>query len=428
MTEDIQKISHKKVSLFGIVIILLVFGLFGVWAIFSQIDLAVQAPGEVIVKSYKKTVMHPQGGIVDKIYIKEGDYVKKGEKLLSLDSTQLRTKLKEAQKQFENMLAQKARIEAELKNSDHIDFPSSINEEIKQEQQSIFNNRRKNLHNQLQTLKSQINELKNEITSIEATIKYKSKILNSYQNELTKWQDLYEKGLVDQLKILDLQRKIDQLQGEIQSLKSQIEQNRSRITELKNRIKLTKSQYKKELYDTLAKINEKLPTIESQIAVLKDAITKNIITAPSQGNIVSMKIHAPGEVVTPHKPILYIVPRKDQLIVEAHISPMDIDKVKPGEQAEIHFASYVDPSAKPVYGKVIYVSADIIKDERDPRIQYYKALVQITPEGLKAIKENGFKIVPGMPVTVFIKAGKRSFISYILMPLEQLLKGAFHAN
>ena len=140
-----------------------------------------------------------------------------------------------------------------------------------------------------------------------------------------------------------------------------------------------------------------------------------------------MKVHSSGELISPHKQILTIVPKNNSYIVEAMISPLDIDKVHINQKAEIMVASYVDPAAKPIEGKVIYVSPDIIKSP-DGKKEYYKVLIEITPKGLQAIKENNFIIKPGMPVTVYIKAGKRTFISYILMPLEQLLKGAFHAN
>ena len=101
------------------------------------------------------------------------------------------------------------------------------------------------------------------------------------------------------------------------------------------------------------------------------------------------------------------------------------DKVELNQEAEIMIASYVDPSAKPIKGKVIYTSPDVIKTQNK---EYYKVLIKVTKDGLLAIKQNNFKIKPGMPVNVYIKAGKRTFISYILIPIEQMIKGAFHAN
>ncbi|BCD60708.1 MULTISPECIES: HlyD family type I secretion periplasmic adaptor subunit [unclassified Nitratiruptor] len=427
--EDLnQKLTHKHVSLFGLIIIFLIFGLFGLWAALAKIDLSVNAPGEVIVQSYKKTVMHPKGGIVSKIEVHEGDAVQKNQTLIQLDTNQLTSRLQEAKSNYEHLLAQKARIEAELHNKKDIEFPNDISEDIKKAERTIFQNRRTNLQNRLDDLKYQIKELKEAIQSYQTSLQYKQKLLDSYRQELQKWQNLFKEGLVDELKIYDLKRKINQVQGEIEALQSQIQQKKATIEELQNKMKLTISEYRKELLDTLKKDEMQLASLKSKIAIYKDELEKSSIKAPGNGVVVDMQVHSPGEVILPNRPILYIVPKNEKLIVEAKISPMDIDKVHVGQKAEIHFASYVDPSAKPVYGKVIYVSADVIKDPRDPRIQYYKALIEITPEGMRAIRENGFKVVPGMPVTVFIKAGQRTFLSYILTPLQQLLKGAFHAN
>ncbi len=154
-------------------------------------------------------------------------------------------------------------------------------------------------------------------------------------------------------------------------------------------------------------------------------IKNNIIIAPSEGVITNLKVHSPKEVIKPHDTIMYIVPKTNKYFIEAMINPTDIDKVHVGQLATVNFPSYVDPAAKPIEAKVIYISADIIKT---PKNQFYKAKLIFTKKGLKAIKENNFKIIPGMPVVVFIKAERRSFASYVLLPIEQLLKGAFHAN
>ncbi len=423
-----KKLSHKHPLLFGIAIIVLVFGILGGWASFAKMDLAVKAPGEVIVKTYSKSIKYTQGGIIDKLYVKEGDFVEKNQPLLKLDTKKFESQLNNNIKQYHHMLASKARIEAEINHKKTIDFPEEIPQNIKNEETNIFKNRLTNLNNQINDIKYQIKQQQQSIKSLEEMLKSKQYLLNSYNKELQKWENLFKQQLVDESKILDLQRKINQTKADIENIKNQIAQKKTLIEELKNKLKLIKSDYKKELFSRLKDINTKLPSIKSQISVLKDEINKSYLKAPSSGYVQNLKVHTPGEIISPYREIMQIIPKNNELIIEAKISPMDIDKVKAGEKAEIMFASYVDPSALPVKGVVTYVSADIIKDEKNPNMQYYKALIKITPEGMDAIKKNGFEIKPGMPVTVYIKAGKRTFISYLLYPMKQLLKGAFHAN
>ena len=416
--------SHHKVSLLGFIIIFLIFGLLVGWMVIAKVDLTIKAPGEIIVKSYKKTIAHPRGGIIDKIYIKEGDFVNKGDKLIKIKSDQLVAQLNATKSNYIHLLAQKDRILAELNNKKPT-FEKNIPQNIKENEILNYKIRTSNLKETINNLKIQIEEQKESINSLKESLKTKQQLLNSYEKEYTEKEALYQKGLIEKTKILDLSRKITQLKGDIENIKSQIVQKESLIKELKNKISLTKINYKKELIDKLQQINKELPNLKSRIAVLKDEIQNNIIKAPSKGIITDMQVHSAGELIKPNSPILYIVPKTSKYLIEVKISPTDIDKVKVGEKADVQFPSYVDPAAKPIEAKVIYVSADIIKNQREA---YYKALLEFTPKGLRAIKENNFKIIPGMPVVAFIKAGKRSFMSYILLPIEQLFKGAFHAN
>lgn len=416
--------SHHKISLFGFIIIFLIFGGLIGWMVIAKVDLTIQAPGEIIVQSYKKTIAHPKGGLIDEIYVKEGDFVKKGDKLIKIKSDQLISQLNASTSNYLHLLAEKLRIEAELNNKKP-HFPKEIPEEIKKNEIITYKNRIENLNQTIQSLKLQIEEQNNSVEGLKLALKTKKSLLDSYQKEYNEQKKLYEKGFIDKSKILNLSRTIIQLKGDINNITSQINQKESIIKELQNKIKLTKSNYKKELLDRLKQINSQLPNITTRIAVLKDEIANNIIKAPSNGVVTNMQVHSEGELAKPNQPILYLVPKTNKYIIEAKVSPNDIDKVKVGEKADVNFPSYVDPAAKPVEAIVKYVSADVIKNQRE---QYYKIILEFTPKGLKAIRENNFEIIPGMPVVVFIKADKRSFASYILLPIKQLLKGAFHAN
>ncbi len=420
----LENYSHHKVSRLGFFIIFIIFGLIIGWAVVAKVDLTVQAPGEIVVNTYKKTIAHPRGGLIEEIYVKEGEYVKKGDKLLKIKSDQLISQLYANKANYVQLLAQKERIEAEL-NHTTPKFNKIIPEDIKAKEFLTYRNRIFNLKQTIKSLELQIQAQKESIESLKDILKTKENLLKSYKEEYKNKQSLYEKGFIDKNKILGINRQIIQLQGDINNIKNQIAQKKSQINELKTKIELTKSNYKKELLTQLKQIETQLPNIKAKIQTLEDEIKNNIIAAPSNGIVTDMQVHSAGELIKPNTPILYIVPKTTTYFIIARVSPTDIDKVKVGEKADINFPSYVDPAAKPVEAVITYVSADIIKDQKD---QYYKIILRFTPEGLEAIKENNFEIIPGMPVVAFIKAGKRSFASYILLPIEQLLKGAFHAN
>ena len=140
-----------------------------------------------------------------------------------------------------------------------------------------------------------------------------------------------------------------------------------------------------------------------------------------------MKIHSSGEVVSPQNQIMSIVPNGAELIIEAYVSPTDVEKVYVGQKAEISFPAFVDPSALPIAGEVTYLSADAMVPE-GAKESFYKILVKITPDGFKAIETNEFTILPGMPVSLFIQTGESTLMRYLMNPLILLSKGIFNAN
>jgi HlyD family type I secretion membrane fusion protein len=436
--EELEHPAHSKSGkphTVGWVTIFLIFGLLGVWAVVAEIETSVQAGGKVIAQGYKKAIQHPSGGIVEKIYVSEGERVKLGDPIIGLDDTAVTSRLNGAIKQYDEMLVQKVRCEAESNLSDEADFESIADSFIEKErlqatiarEKALLQSNSEKLKMKLTLLDNKNSVLREQIEGLRRRIELDRKMLESHRKELEKWRSLFERNMTDELKLLERERKIDQIEAEIATTQSSIREKEGMILSNENQRKLAKIEFVDDARRQLKDIGTKLAMMKEQIKAYRNEKENLMIKAVDEGTITDMQIHVKGEVVPPQKPIAYVVPDKKSMIIEAYISPTDIDKVRKGQQADVKFASYVDPSALPVYGKVTYVSADTI-ERPEMKQSFYKALVEITPDGMKAIEKNGYDIVPGMPVTVFIKSGKRSFMSYILLPLESLFRGAFHAN
>jgi epimerase transport system membrane fusion protein len=430
-----HSLLDEKPHRLGWLIVFLIFGLLGGWAFFAQIETSVGAMGKVISKGYKKMIQHPQGGIVRKLYVKEGDSVKKGDLILLLDDVSVSSKLADAIAQYDSELFKSARLKAESNLSNIVDFDKlkdkmenkALFETLKQSENGLFESNIKTLKLKTELLRDKNRVLQEQIKGLEATIDSNQKQLRSYQRELKKWRNLYSKNMTDELKLLERERKIEQIRLSIDQAESRIQENLANIQANKNQIEFEKSSFMNQARRDFIASNQKVKSLKEQIVSFKNAKDNLLVKSPDDGVIVDMSIHTAGEVVIPRKPIAYVVPKDNKLIIEAFIAPTDIDKVRVGQKSQIMFPAYVDPAAKPIEGNLTYVSADTIIPE-GAKTAFYKAFVQITPKGQEAIKENGFEIVPGMPASVMIASGKRSFMSYILLPLESLLRGAFHAN
>ncbi len=425
----------KKPHMLGLITIGLIFGLFGLWAVLVEVDTTVLAGGKVISKGYTKNVVHPRGGLIEKIYVKEGDIVKKGAPLIKLDGAKVDTELANNIRQHDTLLIQSVRLEAEADLNEKADFSAisdrlidrNASDRIIGYEKKLLLSDLKSLNLRISMLKSRNDILKQQIKGLESRIESNKKILASYRKELKKWQSLYDRNMTDELKVLERERKIEQIESDISDAESKIAEYRKTIQSNNEQILLEKAKVEEKARNELKDVTLKIAMLENKIKSLENEKRNLVLKAPGEGIVSNMVIHAAGEVVPPQKPVATIVPTSKKLIAEVMIEPTDIDKVHIGQKADINFPSYVDPSAKPIEGNVTYISADTMVPQ-GAKMGYYKALIEITPKGMEAIQENGFDIIPGMPVSAYIKAGKRSFMSYILNPLEKMVKGAFHAN
>jgi epimerase transport system membrane fusion protein len=432
--EELEKTHHSSRKL-GSITILLIFGLFGIWSVFAKIDTTITAQGKVITNSYNKIVMHPRGGIIEKVYVKEGDVVKKGQKLLKLDSIDYLAQLRSAISTYDNNLMAICRLQAQALLSDTLDcspnkdkvYSKEMFSVLQKETQALFHSEMANLSSKIALLESQNKILLSQNKGLKQQSESQQQLLLSYEKELKKWNKLLKSNAVDELKAIETERQIVQIKLTINSIQSKIEENLATIHANEQQIELEKANFKNLSMEKITELKLNNELMKNKIDSFQNTLNNALIKAPSKGLVTDMKIHTAGEVVSPQKPIMSIVPDDKELMIEAHVLPTDIEKVYVGQKAEISFPSFVNPAAIPIEGKLTYVSADTVIPEGSKEA-FYKILVKITPKGMEAIKTNQFEILPGMPASIFVRTGESTLMEYIMQPIIQLSKGIFHAN
>ncbi|SFV56573.1 Type I secretion membrane fusion protein, HlyD family [hydrothermal vent metagenome] len=365
--EAIKDLSHKQ----GFITIFLIFGIFVLWSIFAEIETTITASGKIISEAHTKSVKQTTGGVVTDIFVKEGDEVKKGQPLFRLDSVNEQTKLNSNIKKFDTNLITICRLKAQSRLLNDLNC-SDIEKKI--------------------VVKKDFNALM-----------YNSKIL--FKSNMSR--------LKASLDLLEIEKNISP-----SDVKTAV---------YNQRIKLKKEEFKNNSLVNLDKVMITNRLIYDNIISLKNRVDNLLIKAPNSGIVTDMQIKGTGEIISPFRQIASIVPNSKDFLIEAFISPNDIEKVYKGQMTELSFPSFIDPSAIPVTGKIIYVSADVLKMNRNS-MPLYKILVEITDSGKQAIKKNNFNIVLGMPSAVFIHTGKKTLATYLLSPIMQMFKGIFHAN
>jgi len=432
--EALEKTHHSSRKL-GYITILLLFGLFGVWSIFANIATTVTASGKVTTTTYNKIVTHPQGGLIKKMYVKEGDIVKKDQKLLELDSVQYKAELTSNIDQHDINLFRMCRYEAVSSLADHMDCSSykekiidkSKLDRLQSEAKRMFLSDISNFNSKIALLESKNRIYISQNDGLRREIESNKRLLISYEKELKKWKKLLKQDAVDELKSIETQRRIEQTKQQIGSIESRIEENLATIKANEEQIRFEKESYKNKALSSLNDLRLNNIEIDSRITTLRNKFENSTIRSPSDGLVTDMKLHTDGEAIPPYKPIMTIVPDNKELRLEALVLLTDIEKVFKGQKVEISFASFVDPAALPIQGEITYVAADAFVPD-GARESFYKIFIKITPAGFEAIKKNEFNILPGMPATAFIKTGETTLMRYLIQPFILLSKGIFNAN
>src|SRR5690606_32356258 len=156
---------------------------------------------------------------------------------------------------------------------------------------------------------------------------------------------------------------------------------------------------------------------ESGVA-LTDVVERSRVRAPEAGIVNGMQVHTVGGVINPGTVIAEIVPEADELIIEARVSVLDIDRVVEGQRATIRFSSFSSQQVPSVEGRLFNLSADSFVDQ-NTGYPYYNARVEVTKEGLEALDQR--VLMPGMAAEVYISTGSRTLFQYLSKPISNAL-------
>lgn len=417
-------VSDLKVRRVGLTIVAATFGLFGTWAAVAPLDGAVYAPGVVTVQAYRKTVQHPEGGIVKQVLVHDGDIVKRDDPLVVLDDAQLRFEFDMTRSQLLAAQAMEARLKAERDAQAAIDFEgvgdlaSPRGKEARQSETQLFDARQGSRKGQISVLRERIGQLNQQIDGLQSMIGAKLQLANSYSGEIGELSDLLRQGYVDKQRLLEQQRKLEMIRAEVADHRSTINRTRLQINETQLQILQIDKDFSADVAKQLAEVQTRIYDLQEKRSSLEDRLGRIVIRAPDAGMVIGMTVHTVGGVVRPATPLLDIVPSVSELVIDAQVPPVDIDRVAIGKRADIRFGAFNSATTPVIEGEVISVSADRLVSEKT-NAAYYLTRVRVTEKGARTLGER--KLLPGMPADVLIITGQRTLLQYLMQPARNAL-------
>ena len=420
--------THNR---FGMFLFVALFGFGGIWASTAPIDGAALAPGRVTVRSYSKIVQHLEGGIIDQIFVENGAHVREGDPILNLDSTQSLAQLEIANNEYISLRALEVRLMAERDGLATLGYSQEFlelgqrAEEETSGQIEIFNARRSTLENSTQVLEQRIQQLRSQITGLIALKESKDTLAKSFEEESEDIRALLGQGFSDKTRLRDLERNVATFLGEAAELHASISATEIQIGETQLQIIQQEREFRNQVVTELGEVQTNVNGVIERITALQDVVSRTEVRAPESGIVNGLQVHTIGGVIGPGMRIVDIVPQEEDLIIEAEVAPVDIDRVEVGQRATIRFSTFGMGSVPTIFGEVINISAESMVNETT-NIPYYLARVEVSPDSLDDLGD--LVLIPGMPAEVFIATGERTFLEYIFKPFSNAIARGFRED
>jgi adhesin transport system membrane fusion protein len=360
---------------------IMVVGLFFAWAYYAEIDQITRAQGQIIPSSRTQIIQAPDGGVIEKLLVREGAEVDRGELLVRFDQTKAEASFREAEFKVAGLSATVARLRSEVFGGEPIFKPETLDfPEFRQNQTDLLRKRRESLES--------------EIRAIE-----RMKVLAQRELDMTK--PLLKTGDVSMAEVLRLERLVAEQEGQIT--------NRT-------------NKYQQDSQSELNKLEEDLAGAKESLIQRKNLLDNTELRAPVNGTVKNVRVTTRGGVLRPGDELMQIVPVDDALIVEAKVKPSDVAFLKPDQDVVIKIDAYDYTIYGSLEGKLTYISADTLnEDVKQGEQAYYRVQVKTESPRFNRRPNENLQLQPGMTATIEIKTGGNTVLKYLLKPVIKTL-------
>ncbi|WP_170773363.1 HlyD family type I secretion periplasmic adaptor subunit [Ruegeria lacuscaerulensis] len=418
-------------AMVGFVALAILVGGLGIWAVQTRLAGAIISQGTIEVQSNRQVVQHPDGGVVGEIFVRDGDEVQQGDLLIRLDGTFLKSEKIIVETQLFELLARKARLEAERDGIpaqelrarlDELERQEAIEPELVGGQQRLFEARLDTLSQQAEQLGKQRIQTESEIEGTEAQLISLRRQVELIREELEDQQSLFDRGLTQASRVSALLREEASLTGDIGRLEANIARLRGQIAATEIQIVELKAARREEAISTLRDVQAQIAELAERRLSLTVRLSRLDIRAPVTGVVYGSQVFALQSVVQPAEPMMYVVPLDTPLLVASRVDAIHVDQLHVGQPVLLRFTAFNQRETPEIEGQVINVSADAFTDD-NTGLTFYRA--EVVPNEGQLGRLNGQELLPGMPVETMIKTDERTPLSYLVKPLSDYFNRAF---
>ena len=400
--------ARRLLRLAALLIVVLV-----VWAFYAEIDTVTRGEARVIPTRQVQVVQTVDGGVVEKIHVKEGDVVAEGQLLLRIDPTRFTSNLQESRVSQLALEAKILRLQALTRGTPFRPTAKLLKEapDVVAQESRLYTSRMAEIQAQVNIAENQLAQRKQELNEVRARREQAERGLELVTRELNATRPMIASGAVSEVEVLRLEREVTRLRGDREQATAQIARVQSAIAEATRKIEEVQLTSRNEMSRELSETMGKLATQAEGGVALADKVKHADIKSPVRGTVKRLLVNTVGGVVQPGKEVLEIVPLDDALVLEVQITPRDIAFLHPGQEAVVKFTAYDYAIYGGLVADLINISPDSVLDDKGNAFYHVRVRTRKTSLG------PNLPIIPGMVAQVDILTGKKTILSYLLKPV-----------
>jgi adhesin transport system membrane fusion protein len=419
--------GSKPYSKLFIVLVLCLFVSLATWSTTMHLDMVAVAEGEVFPRGRVKKVQHFEGGIVEKIFVKDGDLVSKGDALIKLQLGAVRVNVFDLESQYRALSRKLLRLEAEEEGRvpDFGSAKTDLDRVFIDNESAIYEARVNQVRSTMTVFDQKIGQSIFSIDENKSRIRGIRRSLELLHEQMDSVKRLYSERLVTKADYLELKNQITLLDSQLQELES-VELRLFSVRDEAIEKKETEwSEIRKRWSEEKVKVTNNLARLDDQLKPARDIRRRETIKSPVAGIVKNSVTTTIGGVVGAGAVLLEVVPNDGDLVVIAKLDPIDVASVKERMGAVIKLSALNFLEYGTISGLVRRVAPDSTRENGNP--PYYQVEIELDETVLRKNNQE-FKIVPGMIVSVDIKTGEKSVLQYFIEPIFKSLNNSFSAN
>ncbi|MCX7037121.1 MAG: HlyD family type I secretion periplasmic adaptor subunit [Proteobacteria bacterium] len=392
------------------------------WMAVAHVDRVVHTQGRVIPSGKQQMLQHLEGGIVSKVFVREGDQVRAGQALIAVSDLQAGALRGEKQARLNGLTARASRLQAESDGAGSYTVPQGVDASQPQvrNEAAAFAARQLRLSQTLRVITEQLAQRQQEMAEQEVRRRGLSDELATSQQQATLIANLVARKAGSQLELLDSRSRVERLQSQIRESEAAVPRLLAAQQELEARRAEAQAQFRSESRTSLADTRVELQRLQQEINADDDRIRRTVVTAPMSGHINKVNFNTVGGVVKPGDVLMELTPDEESLVVEARVPPQERGSLQVGQRAVVKVAAFDFTVFGTLDARVTEISPDTIADEKGER--YFRMSLAVDP---KSVEQFGQNITPGLTVSADAVTGSRTILQYLLSPIRGLGGTAF---